>query len=323
VASWIRLDELVAKLESKGAGSLTTAEAIELPKLYQAQLSSLAVARNTVLDKNLLDYLENLSQRAYLAVYGPRERLGEVAAAFFSTTLPSAFKALKVHALIAALIFAAAVLTGCLMVLHDHENFQVLVSESSAQGRNYSSTPQELKDEELFRPWEGFELNFIHFATTLFRHNSAVSLLCFGLGFCLGIPTVLLLFANGLAVGAMIALHIDKGLGLDFIAWLSIHGVTEISAIILAAAGGLAIAEKVISPGAMTRVQALADQGLKASQLMIGAVIMLFVAAILEGGFRQLITATPGRFAIALLTAIIWHLYFWAGDSVAARKAGK
>jgi hypothetical protein len=34
---------------------------------------------------------------------------------------------------------------------------------------------------------------------------------------------------------------------------------------------------------------------------------MFFVAAILEGGFRELVASTPGRFAVAAATAIGWH----------------
>ena len=39
-------------------------------------------------------------------------------------------------------------------------------------------------------------------------------------------------------------------------------------------------------------------------------VLMFFVAAILEGVFRQLISNTPGRFAVAAATAIAWLIYF-------------
>jgi uncharacterized membrane protein SpoIIM required for sporulation len=291
-------------------GSLTAAEAIELPNLYQAQVSSLAVARNTVLDKYLLDYLENLSLRAYLAVYGPRERLGACLAEFFLSGFPSAVRVLKVHVLISAAVFFLAALAGLLMVLSDSAYYPVLVPEGLAQGRDYSSTPGQLIRDELFQPWTGFEDNFVHFANALFRHNAAVSLLCFGLGFALGIPTVVLLFTNGLVLGAMMALHVDKGLGVDFVGWLSIHGVTELSAVILAAAGGLAIAEKMILPGRRSRAQNLAVQGLLASRLMIGSVVMLFLAGILEGGFRQLVADTPLRLLAALATAAFWWVYF-------------
>ena len=37
---------------------------------------------------------------------------------------------------------------------------------------------------------------------------------------------------------------------------------------------------------------------------------MLFVAGLIEGGLRQLIAVTQGRFAVAALTAALWLLYF-------------
>ena len=45
-------------------------------------------------------------------------------------------------------------------------------------------------------------------------------------------------------------------------------------------------------------------------QMAVGGVLMLFVAAILEGGFRQLVQSTPLRFAIGLSVAALWVLYF-------------
>jgi hypothetical protein len=37
---------------------------------------------------------------------------------------------------------------------------------------------------------------------------------------------------------------------------------------------------------------------------------MLFVAAILEGGFRQLVANTPTRFAVGLGMGALWIAYF-------------
>ena len=78
-------------------------------------------------------------------------------------------------------------------------------------------------------------------------------------------------------------------LTVDFLGWLSIHGVTELGALVLFAAGGLVIAEKMLFPGRYSRIENLAMHGRLAAQMAVGAVLMLFVAAILEGGFRQLV----------------------------------
>ncbi|MDR1656320.1 MAG: stage II sporulation protein M [Deltaproteobacteria bacterium] len=309
-ASWTQLDQLVTKLEKKGAKSLTSQEAIALPKLYQAQISSLAVARNTILDQNLLEYLENLSLRAYLAVYGPRKSFFKCFKEFLSQGFPQSVQRLWAPIIVSALILISSTLVGLIAVKIDSGYYPLLVSPSIAQGRDYSSTSQELLEEGIFQPWSGFEESFIHFAGFLFRHNSTVSLLCFGLGFAFGIPTIFLLFSNGLLLGAMIGLHLDKGIGLEFIGWLSIHGVTELTAVVLAAGGGLAIAQGIIFPGPRCRKDNLARLGRDAAQVMMGAIIMLLVAGILEGGFRQLIHLTSLRLLIGAITGFFWATYF-------------
>jgi uncharacterized membrane protein SpoIIM required for sporulation len=66
----------------------------------------------------------------------------------------------------------------------------------------------------------------------------------------------------------------------------------------------------VIFPGEYTRLQNLARAGRQAAVIVIGAVLMLFVAALLEGFGRQLILVTEQRFLVAGVTAILWALYF-------------
>ena len=111
-------------------------------------------------------------------------------------------------------------------------------------------------------------------------------------------PTILLLAYQGLTLGAFIALHYNRGLTVDFLGWIAIHGVTEISAILLCGAAGLVLAEKILFPDRYSRVDSLAMHGRRAAEIAVGAVLMFFVAAILEGVFRQLIASTPWRFAI-------------------------
>jgi uncharacterized membrane protein SpoIIM required for sporulation len=113
-----------------------------------------------------------------------------------------------------------------------------------------------------------------------------------------------------LILGAFVALHHNRGLAVDFLGWVAIHGVTEISAILLCGAAGLVVAETILFPGRYSRLESLALRGRAAAAVAIGAVLLFFVAAILEGGFRQLVQSTPLRFEIAAATAIAWLFYF-------------
>ena len=77
-AGWQELETLVERAERDGIESLDAADLHRLPILYRNALSSLSVARAISLDRNLLEYLENLCARAYLSVYVLRRDLGHL-----------------------------------------------------------------------------------------------------------------------------------------------------------------------------------------------------------------------------------------------------
>jgi uncharacterized membrane protein SpoIIM required for sporulation len=309
-ASWRELEILVDRVEKRGTRALSLDELQRLPILYRAALSSLSVARTIALDRNLLRYLDNLALRAFLCVYGPRVDAREGIKTFFMHDLPAAVRAARWHILIAALCVIVGVAAGFLLAVQDESWVSTLVPTDLAGGRGPSSTRADLYDKEIFAPWPGFAKSFGVFANMLFRHNTAVGLLAFGLGLAAGGPTVMLMVYQGLTLGAFIALHHNRDLTVDFLGWLSIHGVTELTAIVLFAAAGLVIAEKLLFPGRYSRVENLAMHGRLAGNIAVGAVLMLFVAALLEGGCRQLVQSTPGRFAIGIATGVLWLAYF-------------
>jgi uncharacterized membrane protein SpoIIM required for sporulation len=308
--SWRDLEVLVDRVERRGARALTLDELQRLPILYRAALSSLSVARTIALDRNLLLYLENLALRAFLCVYGPRVDARAGMATFFARDLPAAVRAARWHLLIAAVAIIVGVAAGFLLAVQDESWVSTLVPSGLAGGRGPSSTRADLYNKEIFAPWPGFAESFGVFANMLFSHNTAVGLLSFGLGLAAGVPSVMLMAYQGLVLGAFLALHYNRDLTVDFLGWLSIHGVTELTAIALFAAAGLVIAEKLLFPGRYSRIESLALHGRQAGYIAVGAVLMLFVAAFLEGGCRQLIASTPGRFAIGFATGVFWFAYF-------------
>lgn len=308
-ASWRAMENMIGRVEKSGISSLSAEEVQQLPLLYRTVVSSLSVARNIVLDRNLLLYLENLSLRSYLVVYGPRTGIWHSMYRFFKTDFPQHVRAMRWHLLIVFVVLLASAIAGYLLVRADLSYYTMLIPESLAGDRTAASSAEELL-EHLFAPWPGINETIVFFATYLFQHNTMVGVFSFGLGFMLGVPTILLIGYNGLVVGAFVGLHFEKGIGIECLGWLSIHGVTEFLAILLCAAAGLLVAQKIIFPGDRTRLESLALYGRKAASVVAGCVALFFCAAILEGFFRHAVASTMGRFAIAALTAAFWLFYF-------------
>ena len=309
-ADWRALEILIGKAEKRGITSLDPEELQNLPLLYRSVVSSLSVARSIALDRNMLAYLENLSLRAFMVVYGPRTTLWDGILQFFSRGFPVAVRRAGPHLLIAFVATLAGALAGFLLTAANEEWFTSLVSSGMSGGRGVESTREELLKQEIFAPWEGAVHAFALFANMLFQHNTMVGILAFSLGLAGGIPTILLLLYNGLTIGAFVALHYNRDLTVEFIGWLSIHGVTEFTAIFLCGAGGLLIAEKILFPDRYSRVESLAIHGRVAARIGLGAVFLFLVAAILEGGFRQLVQSTQLRYAIGWGIGLLWLIYF-------------
>lgn len=311
---WRELDALVSRVERRGIGTLSAEELQRLPLLYRATLSSLSVARSIALDRNLLMFLESLSLRGFLAIYGVRGSLWAAAGDFLRRGFPAAVRGAAWHSLLAFLAILAGGIAGYCLTAADETWFGRLVPPGLAGGRGPGSTRQELLEDEIFAPWPGPAQAFIVLANFLFTNNTMVGIMAFSLGIAAGLPTIALLVYQGLIFGTFLALHARRGLILDFIGWVSIHGVTEFGAIILCGAAGLLIAQHMLFPGRAARLDNLARHGGQAAQIAAGAMGMFLVAALLEGGCRQLVASTALRLAIGLGTALAWYGYFRSGS---------
>jgi uncharacterized membrane protein SpoIIM required for sporulation len=311
--SWRHLEKLLAQVERRSARSLSDDDMVVFPALYRAALSSLSVARATSHDQALIDYLEALCARAYFFVYGARMTLGGRIERFFTRDWPAAVKALWLETLVSGLIMLAGALVAYALVSADPGWYSAFVPEELAGGRDTNATTQSLR-ETLYAPVDTHDALGV-FATFLFTHNAQISMFAFALGFAFCLPSALLIAYNGCMLGAMIALFASHGLGFEFCGWIFIHGVTELFAVTLAGAAGLRIGWSIAFPGDRTRVAAAERAGRQGAIVMLGVVVMLFFAGLLEGVARQLITSDGIRWTIGITSGIAWCLYFYRGHA--------
>lgn len=307
-ADWKRLEALVAEAETSGIQAMSFASARDLSALYRQATTALAIAREISLDKALLDYLEALTARAYLSVYAPQERVGGVLRRFFAASGPQAIRRSWPFVLVGLSCLGLGALTGYLLYQENAAWYHVFMPSELAGNRGPDSTTESLRS--VLYNEDPDKSGLGAFATFLFSHNTRIAIFTFGLGVFLCVPAVLLTFYNGLIVGAFFALHVDRGLGIDLAGWLSIHGVTELSAICIACAGGVQLGSAILFPGQRTRMDALRHAGRDAAKLAIVAACMLLVAAFLEGFARQLVQDLGARLALGWGVGLAWLAWF-------------
>jgi uncharacterized membrane protein SpoIIM required for sporulation len=140
-------------------------------------------------------------------------------------------------------------------------------------------------------------------------------------GLVFGIPTVLMvMWPNGVMLGAFQHMFFAHDLGLKSVLVIWIHGVLEISAIIISCTAGFILSSGLLFPGTFTRLQAFKKTARDAAKIMIVLVPIFIVAAFFESYITHLMSQTvdkqdnggmPAWVSILILVSslgfIIWY----------------
>jgi uncharacterized membrane protein SpoIIM required for sporulation len=119
-------------------------------------------------------------------------------------------------------------------------------------------------------------------------HNTQVTVMAMAFGVTFGVGTLILLFYNGVILGAVATDYIAGGQGVFLAGWLLPHGSIEIPAILLGGQAGFVLAGALIGWGDRTpragRLRAVAPDLVA---IVSGAAVMLIWAGIVESFVSQ------------------------------------
>ncbi len=126
------------------------------------------------------------------------------------------------------------------------------------------------------------------FAATLMTHNIRVSIGAMALGLTFGFGTLVMLFYNGVILGAVSLDYLLAGEGTFLAGWLLPHGAIEIPAVLLAGQAGLVLGQAMLGWG---RAEGLRERVREVSPNLLtligGVAVMLVWAGIVEAFFSQ------------------------------------
>lgn len=305
---WRRLEAIVIRMEKGGLRGVEDEDLLALPTLYRTAASSLSVARETSLDAATLGYLEALVQRAWFQVYGPRKGFFAWFKEFILGGWSRAVREIWLDVCVALFVMVAGTIVGWLLVAQDSDWYYRVVpggfSETRVPGASRETLLETLGTQENA---DGLAI----FGAFLFQNNTGVAILAFALGFAFGIPSLLLLVHNLAMLGAMMWVFASQNLHVEFAAWLSVHGTTELFAILLAGAAGMHIGRSMAFPGDKSVLQSAAESGKRGAVVMVGVTLMMVIAGLLESYARELVGSVEARFTIGGSFLVFWLTYFF------------
>ena len=281
---WKSLESLLAVLESRPDRRLNSAEAQQLQELYAQAAADLNRVTHGALAPELRQYLERLVARAYAELYYAPPTRSEIwkprSWLRIFTAFPEAFRRQSRYFALAVLVTVLGCALGGLAVRYDPAAVDVLLPA------DYLRNPGQRVHEE--EQGTGHHKDSAQteaaFSAQLIRHNIEVALLAAALGVTFGIGTGLLLFENGVLLGAVAVHYTRQGFGLFMSAWLLPHGVFEIPSILIAGQAGFYLARLLLHRREDRNVRQSMREWLL---LVAGLAMMLTWAGIMEAFFSQ------------------------------------
>ncbi|MCB1590355.1 MAG: stage II sporulation protein M, partial [Xanthomonadales bacterium] len=125
-------------------------------------------------------------------------------------------------------------------------------------------------------------------------------------GILAGLGSVFFLLFNGLYIGAILGHLTQVGLGPQIHSFIAGHSALELLAIVISGAAGLKLGQGLLFPGRRSRRLALLENARIALRLMLGAALMFFAAAAVEGYFSPM--NLPNPLPKYLVGALFWVL---------------
>ena len=281
---WSNLESLLAALESRPDRRLNPTEGEQLQELYTQTAADLNRVTHGALAPDLRQYLERLVARAYAEVYYTPATRSEIWQPRrwlrIFTAFPEAFRRQSRYFVLAVLITVLGSALGGLAVRYDPASVDALLPAGYLRNPD-QRVHEEEKGQSRHLPSTQIEAAF---SAELITHNIQVALLAAALGATFGIGTALLLFENGVLLGAVAVRYTQQGFGLFVTAWLLPHGAFEIPSILIAGQAGFYLARLLLRRHQDRNMRRAMREWL----LLIAGLAMLLVwAGIMEAFFSQ------------------------------------
>lgn len=307
--TWEELDEMLKRVENETVAHLSLEEVQRLHYLYERAGAGLIKISTFAAEPNLVRFLESLLTRAYAELQDNRSRIGTWSTRrWLSETFPQTFRTHIRFFLAAVLLTFFGALFGGGAVAFDPD-----AKAAIAPFPHLLQNPSERVKKEESKANPGLETSKGRFSATLMTNNTQVAILALALGVTWGIGTLILLFYNGVVLGAVIFDYVRAGQSVFLMGWLLPHGVVEIPAILIAGQAGLLLGQALIGWNSTENVhQRLRSVTGSIVTLISGAALLLVWAGIVEAFFSQYHEPIlPYQFKIAFgLVELAALLYF-------------
>jgi len=303
--NWQELDRLCDQSQGPAGGkTLPPAEISRLGSLYRAACADLALAYAYQLPQNTVQYLHRLVGRAHNQLYRSRRfEFGKWTHMLLFEVPKTIFHDRCVQIMFClfwGLFILSAYLAYSKSAWPDFAE-QVLTADGIQSLEKMYEKEIGGRDGDTDLSMAGFYI----------QHNTGIGLQCFAWGL-LVVPGMLVTMFNAISLGAAFGYMArpDVPAGENFFHFVTAHGPFELTAIVLSAGAGLRLGLSWMMTKGLTRTSALRKAGRQVMPVVGAAMVMFFMAALIEGFLSPSAAPYEVKMMVALISSGLLAVYF-------------
>lgn len=278
----------------------------ELVANFVELTDDLSYARTFYPDSTVTRYLNGLAGQMHRSLMQNRRDERGRFLTFWKYELPLLFRQSHRMLALSAGIFLVACILGWVSAAHDNTFVRLILGDQYV-----NMTLENIKKGDPLGVYNSSDQASMFVQITM--NNIYVAFRTFVFGLFASFGTMAMLFYNGVMLGSFQYFFYERGLLLDSVLKIWIHGTLEISAIVIAGCAGLTVGNSLLFPGTYSRLESFKrgiKQGLK---IAIGLVPIFITAGFLESFITRLTLPPVVSGSIILISAafIGWYFIFY------------
>ncbi len=248
----------------------------ELATDFTQLADDLAYARTFYPTSRVTGYINALASRMYLNIYKKRKEGSNRIAQFFRHDVPQTIGKHHLVMFFALSVFILFFAVGFFSSIQDDTFVRQVLGDGYVD-----MTEKNISEGNPFNVYA--DSNSFTMFVRIMINNIMVSFSYFFKGLLLGVPSITSLAKESIRIGAFEHLFFSNGLGVQAVVTILLHGILELTSIIITCGAGVVMGTSFLFPGTGKRLDAFRQGAKDGVKIVIGLMPVFIVAAFFEG----------------------------------------
>lgn len=285
----------------------TPLSADEMAKEFTQLVDDLAYAKTFYPNSRITAYINTLASRIYMSIYQKRKERSNRLVTFFAYDVPLTVAKHHLVMVFALCIFFLFFSVGFFSSIHDDSFVRSVLGDGYVD-----MTEKNIEEGNPFNVYA--DSNPFSMWIRIMINNIMVSFSYFFRGILFGIPSITSLAKESIRLGAFEHMFYVKGLGGQAVVTVLLHGLLELTAIIITCGAGIVMGKSYLFAGTQKRIDSLKQGAKDGVKIVVGLVPVFIVAAFIEG-FITRYYKMPLFMSLAILAVsgmfIVWYFIIY------------